>query len=1131
MSIRLLILRSATYHWRTNVAVALGVAAAVAVLGGALLVGDSVRGSLRDLVLSRLGRTGQVVSSMGYFRDALAADLATHGAGSAVPLIATRAFVTHEPSQRRAAGVLVYGVDDRFWRFHGLEPRDGVFISPALRTELGVQPGDVLLTRLQKPSEIPIESLFAHKEDLGRTVRLTVTDTLPPAGLGEFSLQPQQAEVRAVFAPIGRLQRDLGVARRVNTVLIGESTPEADGSRAFRSGVTLEDLGVDVSVVAGGTAIILESASGVIGEALERAGREAASELNQAPVPVFTYLANAIRVGDRQVPYSLVSGINLRALSIFERRSPDAFTRTTRSAGTPDLGEPLRTLSPDSIVLNEWTARELGAKIGDTAQLDFYLWDAAGGLRTESARFTVAGMVPIVGLAADRRLAPEYPGITEAESFSDWDPPFPLDLSRVRPQDEAYWKEYRTTPKAFLFYERARDLWATRYGTLTGLRFAVPPGQDPGTLADALRKQLQQRVTPASQGLILTPARRLALDASRGATDFGEYFTYFSFFIVVSALLLVVLFFRLGIEQRLRQIGVLRATGYTGRDLRRMLASEAAVLALAGGLGGVIGAVGYASAVVYGLKTWWVGAVGTTLLELHVTATSLLVGCAGGLIAALACVLISLRAVVRRSPRALLGAHSIDEPIAADPQRSRRSSRIGTTLVVAAFALLTLGFVSPAAQAGAFFGASAALLAAVLFFLSAWLRGRDPRAISGHGAWTVSRLGFRGAAFRPARSVLSAALVASAAFIIVSVDAFRRGGGEITTNTQSGTGGFVLLAQSEVPIVQNPDTRAGREALLVQAPEFARASFTRFRLRPGEDVSCLNLYRPGNPTIIAPEGSFLDERRFAFSASLAETEQEKANPWLLLRRPSTDGTVPVIADATSLQYVLHASVGDTLALDVGAATPVTMRFVGALRDSVLQGQLVMAEEPFVRLFPGQDGFRFFLIDAQDVRSVDEAQKLAGIVEKELQPYGVDAVTTAERLEAFHRVENTYLSTFQALGGLGLLLGTIGLATVMFRNVLERRRELALLRAVGYDRRHVTLMIGAETLFLLLAGLAAGAACALIAVAPAWLARGGSGPGVGLGALLVAITVVGIVSAAVATRAAVSGRLLEALRAE
>ena len=63
--------------------------------------------------------------------------------------------------------------------------------------------------------------------------------------------------------------------------------------------------------------------------------------------------------------------------------------------------------------------------------------------------------------------------------------------------------------------------------------------------------------------------------------------------------------------------------------------------------------------------------------------------------------------------------------------------------------------------------------------------------------------------------------------------------------------------------------------------------------------------------------------------------------------------------------------------------------------------------------------------------------------------GADAMPTAERLAEFHTVENTYLSTFQTLGGLGLLIGTVGLAAVVLRNVLERRRELALLRAVGY----------------------------------------------------------------------------------
>jgi hypothetical protein len=450
---------------------------------------------------------------------------------------------------------------------------------------------------------------------------------------------------------------------------------------------------------------------------------------------------------------------------------------------------------------------------------------------------------------------------------------------------------------------------------------------------------------------------------------------------------------------------------------------------------------------------------------------------------------------------------------------------------VAGLALLVVGLIRPSAQAGAFFGAGAALLVAVLFWLAGWLRARDARAITGRGPWAVARLGFRSAAFRPARSVLSAALVASAAFIIVSVDAFRRDGGDLTPDPRSGTGGYVLFAESEVPLLHDPNDIGGREALLIQAPEVAAARFTRFRVRAGEDASCLNLYRPTNPTIVAPEPGFIESNRFTFASSLAETEAEHANPWLLLRREFDDGAVPVVGDATSLQYVLHVGVGDTFSIDAGGADPLVVRFVGALRDSVLQGELVMGEENFLRLFPQQQGYRLFLIDAEGIRSAADASKLAGIVEAELQPFGVDAMVTSERLAAFHRVENTYLSTFQALGGLGLLLGTVGLATVMFRNVLERRRELALLRAVGYNARHVSLMILAEAAFLLGAGVLAGAASAAVAIAPAWLGRSGTLPGAGIAALLAAVIVAGVLSSLVATRAALSGSVLEALRAE
>jgi ABC-type antimicrobial peptide transport system permease subunit len=290
------------------------------------------------------------------------------------------------------------------------------------------------------------------------------------------------------------------------------------------------------------------------------------------------------------------------------------------------------------------------------------------------------------------------------------------------------------------------------------------------------------------------------------------------------------------------------------------------------------------------------------------------------------------------------------------------------------------------------------------------------------------------------------------------------------------------------------------------------------------------LYRPTAPTIVAPERAFIDEQRFTFASSMADTDAERTNPWRLLERPVGDGPVPVIADATSLQYVLHAQVGDTFSMDIGADQPLELQFVGAVADSILQGELIMSEANFVRLFPSQQGYRYFLIDAP-VRTVEEAGTLAGVLEKELTTFGFDAVTAVERLESFHRVENTYLSTFQSLGGLGLLLGTVGLAAVMFRNVLERRRELGLLRAVGYDRRRVSQMILAEAVLLLAAGLGAGVLSAVLAVGPAWLSRSGGGPGVMLGVLLAGVIAAGVVSAVLATRAALRGRMLDALRAE
>jgi ABC-type antimicrobial peptide transport system permease subunit len=158
--------------------------------------------------------------------------------------------------------------------------------------------------------------------------------------------------------------------------------------------------------------------------------------------------------------------------------------------------------------------------------------------------------------------------------------------------------------------------------------------------------------------------------------------------------------------------------------------------------------------------------------------------------------------------------------------------------------------------------------------------------------------------------------------------------------------------------------------------------------------------------------------------------------------------------------------------------------------------------------------------------------MATVVEDRLSDFGADAMAADERLAEFHKVENTYLATFQTLGGLGLLLGTIGLAAVLLRNVLERRRELALLGAVGYRRGHIFTIVMAETAFLLVAGLAAGTACALVAIAPAAMARGGRLPaGRDVWLLLLAILTIGLLSSVVAARATLRTRLLGALKSE
>jgi ABC-type antimicrobial peptide transport system permease subunit len=565
---------------------------------------------------------------------------------------------------------------------------------------------------------------------------------------------------------------------------------------------------------------------------------------------------------------------------------------------------------------------------------------------------------------------------------------------------------------------------------------------------------------------------------------------------------------------------LLRAVGFAPAAVRGQLLREGAALALAGAAIGVAGAIAWAATIVFGLRTWWFDAVGTDRLDVHAPVSTLLVGGAITAAASVGTLWRSIASVVSMPPRSLLGASEMpagEATAAGTSPRGGRRARIASLVAASASVLvLALGFAGALGAVVAFFGAGGLALVSGLAFVAWRFRRPAIEPVAGSGWWTVARLGTRSVRQRPGRATTAVALIACATFIIVAVGAFRRGAPEGSGDRASGTGGYALIGQSVQPLMHDPGTEAGRDALSLPADEslLERATFTRLRLRPGDEASCLTLYRPTRPRIAGVPRTLDGSGRFRFAGTIATSDEERGRPWRLLQRRFEDGSVPAIGDANSLTYVLHLGLNDTMTVEAGDGRPVTLRIVGMLDDSALQSELLIDEAQFVRLFPREEGYRMLLVDVPET----DAAALMTLLEDRLSDYGLDLQSTTERIASYHRVENTYISTFQALGGLGLLLGTLGVGAMLLRGVLERRRELSVLRAVGYRPAHLSLMVVAESAFVAGVGALVGTACALLAIGPALATRGAGRSAAGalwLPALVVAVALVSSLVAAVA----------------
>lgn len=1166
MTVWTVAVRGLFFHWRVNLAIAAGVAAATAVLCGALIVGDSMRGSLRDLAMDRLGRIDSMIMADGFFRSGLADQVQgipgfDKDFDSAIPVIFFPGGYAQRGDESPRGQVNLIGIRDGFWqlgdeRVDSLPvPREGeIVINSVLASDLGISESEVnsgsarITIGVPRQQLLPADSSLGNKDRLiERIVDLRVIAIAPASSLGRFGIHPSQVPPRNAWLSAGEFQSALreGILEfksdpdQVNMILIGSSraTPsDEDATRRLVAGLqpSLEDLGIALKRVtrtfANETVFDYWSLSSdrlVFDDEVAQGVRDAFP----GSIELFVYLSNDIRpeqAGGTGVPFSVIAGASEELL----RQLP------TVEGGFVSLdGE-------SGIAITRWVAEDQNLKPGDMVEVEYFEPETTHG--EEVSQTTLLKVASIVELAtpatpyrATRRgevseavfdvrptrandpdATPVVPGLTDAESIERWELPFAT-ADRIRQQDEDYWDNFRTTPKAWVSLETARRLWSSRFGKTT--TFQLDSGV--GT-AEEIQSRLLARFRKDGHlaGMQLIPVRRNGLDASAGTTPFDGLFLGLSLFVVVSALALVAILFRLALQQRANEIGVMMASGMGNRLIRRIWFAEMAGICVAGALPGAALGVAYAALMLYGLRTWWVGAVGAPFLELHIRPWTLPVGLLSGVVVCLLTLFWVIRVARGRQARELLSGEfestgTVDEGLLVRHARSFAILAIALAVLLAVLAGNSLGGES---QAGAFMSSGALVLVAALLLV--WkrlvVRHRSPEShVSGR-----ARLAMTSVARNPLRSALAIGLIAVASFLILAISAFR------LSPAREGTAGFSYLATTTRPLLSNWNSADGRRELFgSSAGQLAGLQHVlSFRLKPGQDASCNNLYQATQPQVlgVTPDAvSYFDDvshERFAFTMTSAE------NPWRLLEEEDPEGAVPVLIDKNTAWYSLKIYLpGSRFTMEFDSGEKVTFRLAGLLSNSVLQGTIMVSEENFTRLFPQISGYRWFLIKTAEGEAGQAA--MAGLSSL-LSDAGLEWTPAERLLEGFLSVQNTYLGTFQSLGLLGLLLGTVGLAAVQLRSVLERRRELGLMRALGFSRKQLAGLIVLENVFLLMAGLAIGIGAALVTVIPHFLFGNAAVPWTTLAAMLGFVSVVGVFASLVATRGVFRLPLVQSLRA-
>jgi putative ABC transport system permease protein len=1095
MNIFKLIIRSLFFYRKQQLAVLAGTILSTAVLTGALIIGDSVKGSLRQMVDLRLGKTKYaLITGDRFVRSQLAYNLANELKVHTSPLLAAEGIAINTESNQRINKAKVYGIEKSFWQFSDAEDIEltdnEVLISENIARKLSLKKDDELLLRIENAEVIPLNAPFASQENHSVSLRLTIKAILDENQLGRFSIRSDQKAPYNIFLSRNLLAEKLELNGLSNLILIANNGQIAGKEQINKSLSNLwqtEDISLHLNYLDSSGSYELSSERIFIDEQISNA----IEKLEIPSQPVLTYLVNEISKADKSTPYSFVAAAD----QIISKGK----------------------LAENEIIINSWMAEDLAAKPGDSLNLKYYIIGSLRKLQEKSKTFIVKDIIPTKTNEALKSLMPSFPGLSNAGHCRDWETGVPIDLDKIRDKDEAYWNEYKGTPKAYISLKAGQKLWQNQFGKLTALRFdstIISPSE--------LKRKLIAQLHPGDFNLSVQSVYEQGVSATVNAVDFGELFLSLSFFVIVAGVLLTLLLHALNTESRSSETGVLAGLGFSKKMILKIRIWESVIIAVLGGILGAFVGILYNYAMLIGLNSVWYDVVRTNMISIFIKPSTLAIGAfSGALIGLLSIYFVSKKKL--KQPIAFLIKNKISLSAA-----TKAGTKISKIVAIASFLVIILilaySFATSIETSAGLFLSAGGLVLIGFGALIHWYFKKPEKTTN---TLTINELSIKNSIRNTSRSLTTIILLALGTFVILITGANRQTFYGSDERNQSGTGGYLFWAETSMSILEDLNNIEGKEKLGISGNDLPpETHFMQFHNLEGDDASCLNLNQVQKPQILGINAKELQERMSFSFAKIAEgIENDKV--WASLSNEFGENVIPAIIDQTVLVWGLKKAVGDTLVYLNEEGKEIKLLIIAGLNNSIFQGNVMIDDRFFTKHFPSVSGSKIMLVDANS----ENTEQISKVLNSQLVDYGIEVQKTTARLNEFNSVTNTYLAVFMILGGLGVLIGTIGLGIVLLRNMIERKPELALMTAIGFTKKQLFNLVLKENLFLLFMGIGVGIFAAIIGILPSILSPSFEIPGTFVFVIIVIVLLSGFLWIYFPTKAVLKSVPIKALRRE